>query len=103
MRSGKLDSKIKLQTSTHIVREDGVPIMTWTDFATVRAEILQSGTEQFYRAYGSVEEGQTIFRIRHLSGLNTSMRIIFEDRNYDIRKINEIRRKRGYEITAVAI
>lgn len=103
MRSGRLDTKIKLQTYSNTVREDGVPIVTWTDLATVRAEVIQSGTEQFFRAYGAVEEAQTIFRIRHFPDVNTSMQIVFEGRNYDIRKINEIRRKRGYEITAVAI
>lgn len=103
MRSGKLDASITLQSVSVTVGDDGAPIETWTDVATGRAEIIESGTERFFRSYGAVDQAQTIFRIRHVDGVDTAHRIVFAGKNYTIRKVNEIRRKRGYEITAVAI
>lgn len=103
MKAGKLDTLITIQTSTDTVRNDGVVISVWTDLAKVRAEIVESGTEQFYRVYGSVDEATTLFRIRYFDGLTTSHRIVMDGVNFDIREITEIRRKRGHEVKGVAI
>ncbi|MDP9571474.1 UNVERIFIED_ORG: SPP1 family predicted phage head-tail adaptor [Agrobacterium larrymoorei] len=101
MRAGKLDAKITVQYSTSVVQPGGNRITTWHDFIDARAEVIQSGTEQFFRAYGAVDVAQTIFRVRHISGLLATHRIVYGGVNYRITKINEIRRKRGFEITTV--
>ncbi len=101
MRAGKLDGKITIQYSTSVTQPGGNRITTWHDFANARAEVIQSGTEQFFRAYGAVDVAQTIFRTRHITGLLTTHRVVFNGTNYRITKINEIRRKRGFEITTV--
>lgn len=101
MRSGKLDAKIVVHYVTYVTQPGGNRVPTWHEFAKARAEVIQSGTEQFFRAYGAVDVAQTIFRIRYIAGLLTTHRIVFGGANYRITKINEIRRKRGFEITAV--
>lgn len=101
MRAGKLDASITIQSATYTTEPSGSQTVVWSDFAILRAEIVQSGTEQFFRAYGAVEEAQTIFRTRYVAGVETTHRILFGEATYRITKINEIRRKRGFEITAV--
>jgi SPP1 family predicted phage head-tail adaptor len=101
MRSGKLDARITVQKSQRVTQPGGNATITWSDFAKARAEVIQSGTEQFFRAYGVVDITQTVFRTRYIAGLLTTHRIVFQGTNYTIKKINEVRRKRGFEITAV--
>lgn len=102
MRAGKLDSTITLQRSTNTVEPDGAPVFTWTDIATMRAEIVTSNTEEFIRAYGASDESRTLFRLRYLDGITPADRIVLDGRIYEITSATEIRRRRGLEIMAVA-
>lgn len=102
MRGGKLDSTIVLQRSTHTVDPAGTPTFEWTDIATVRAEIVQSGTEEFLRAYGASDENLTLFRMRYVDGITNADRILFGGAVFNLRKVTEIRRRRGLEILAIS-
>ncbi|MCM2440705.1 phage head closure protein [Agrobacterium vitis] len=103
MRSGKLDALITLQVATNTTRPDGAVISEWSDFAKVRAEIIESGTERFFRAYGATDEDLTVFRIRYVAGLLMAHSILFNEKRFRIEHLTEIRRKRGWEIRAVSI
>lgn len=102
MQAGKMDKKIDIQRSTYEVNEYGTPVYTWTTFATVRAQVLQSGSEEFIRAYGASEETVTIFRIRFVSGVSTANRIIYKGKQLDIKEITEIQRRRGLELRTLS-
>lgn len=103
MRAGRLDRQITIQRSAYVVNEYGNPEFTWTDIATVRAQLVQAGTEEFLRAYGAIDETVIIFRIRWRVGLTTADRVVHDGQNHDIKEIKEIGRHRGLEIRTVAL
>lgn len=98
MRAGKLDRSITIQRFTSTVDEYGTPVMTWTDVATVRAQIMQASTEEFIRAYGASDKTVIIFRARWLSGITNADRISYDGANYNIKEVKEIGRRKGLEL-----
>lgn len=99
MRAGKLDETIEIQSySAGTPDEYGVSAPGYSAFATVRAQILQQSTEEFLRAYGETAMTAVVFRLRWLSGVTTSHRIVHEGRNFNIREVKEIGRGKGLEL-----
>ncbi len=100
MRAGKLDRTITIQSFTNTVNEYGTPIMTWNDVATLRAQIVQSSTEEFIRA-GAVDETVIIFRTRYLSGVTNADRIAYDGSTFNLKEVKEIGRRKGLELRCV--
>ncbi|MDW9626495.1 phage head closure protein [Sinorhizobium meliloti] len=103
MRAGRLDRSITIQRSTYEIDPAGSPVYTWTDIATVRAEIVQASTEEFIRSYGASDETLVIFRIRFLDGVTNADRVTFEGEHHNIKEVKEIRRRRGLELRTVRV
>ncbi len=103
MRSGKLDRTITLQAFTSSVNDFGTPIETWVDVATMRAERVETGTEEFVRGMGSEAETQAVFRVRWRDGVTVANRIIFEGRAFNIKRVEEIGRRKGLLVGAEAV
>ena len=100
MRAGKLDRKITIQRS--IETKDGPRVVTtWTEFATVRAELVKWSASEFSTGYGEAEAGTLVFRIRYLDGITTADRVTYDGIAYGIKEITEIGRRRGLELRAV--
>lgn len=97
MRSGKLDRSITVQSFTNTVNEYGTPIETWTDVATVRAQIIQSSTEE-YLTNGASDTTSIIFRTRYFQGLTTSNQVIYEGETFNVREVKEIGRRKGLDL-----
>ncbi|WP_320202389.1 phage head closure protein [Agrobacterium rosae] len=97
MRSGKLDRSITIQGFTNTVNEYGTPIETWTDVATVRAQIIQSSTEEFL-ADGASDTTSIIFRTRYFVGVTTSSQVIYEGETFNVREVKEIGRRKGLDL-----
>lgn len=97
MRAGNLDRTITVQSFTSTVNEYGTPIETWTDVATVRAQIITSSTEEFLTG-GASDTTSIIFRTRYFAGVTTSSQVVYEGGNYNIREVKEIGRRRGLEL-----
>lgn len=101
MQSARLDRKITLQQSITTQDTYGEPDVTWSDYADVWAEVrTQSGREIF--SAGKVAEVDAIFKIRYISSLDETWRIVYGSRNYDIKSIKELGRQDGLEILARA-
>lgn len=100
MRSGKLDRTIKIQGVTNTVNEYGSPVEVVTDKATLRAQIIQSSTEEFIRG-GAVDETVIIFRTRWLAGVTTADRIEYEGGEFNLKEVKELGRRKGLELRAV--
>lgn len=98
MRAGKLDRRITIQADSSTVNEYGVPVEAWSDFATVPAQIIQTSTEEYLRAYGETDSLAMIFRIRWLAGVTTNHRVVYEGKNLNIRETKEIGRRKGWEL-----
>lgn len=103
MRAGRLDQSITIQQFTHTVDDYGGPIQTWTDLATVRAQIVQQTTEEFIRGFGAADETAIIFRIRWLANVDAADRIVFDGRIHNLKEIKEIGRRKGLELRCVAM
>ncbi|WP_313193702.1 phage head closure protein [Shinella zoogloeoides] len=102
MRAGKLDKTITLQRFTSTVDDYGTPIETWTDLATVRAQIIQATTEEFMKGWGASTEAATVFRIRHMDGITPADRVTYQGRAYDLKEIKELGRREGLDLRCVA-
>lgn len=99
MRAGKLDRTIVIKTvSAGTPNASGTSSQTTTTFATVRAEFVQGGTEEFLRGYGETNALAVIFRIRWLAGVTTDHLVEYQGKNLNIREIKEIGRRRGLEL-----
>tara|TARA_R110002020_G_scaffold296135_1_gene511764 strand:- start:724 stop:1041 length:318 start_codon:yes stop_codon:yes gene_type:complete len=98
MRAGRLDREITLVAITTTQTEYGGSIATKTDFATLRAQLIEASTEDFLRSYGTAPETLTIFRTRWIEGVTTAMRLRYEGRSLEIVETKEIGRRIGLEI-----
>jgi SPP1 family predicted phage head-tail adaptor len=98
MRAGKLDRQIKIQSVSNTVDDYGTPVVTWTDFATVRAELVDPAIQEPARDYGETPNFTATFRIRWLADVTSLHRVQFEGRNLNIREVREIGRRRGLEL-----
>lgn len=97
MRSGKLDRSITIQSFANTVNEYGTPVSTWTDVATIRAQIITSSTEEFL-TNGASDESVIIFRTRYLLGISNSSRVLYDGDEYNVREVKEIGRRKGLEL-----
>lgn len=102
MRAGKLDRSITIQRFTSTVEEYGTPSQSWTDVATMRAQIVQASTEEFIRAFGASDETVIVFRLRWLAGVLLADRISYEGKLFNLKEIKEIGRRKGLELRCVA-
>lgn len=98
MRAGKLDRTITIQAFTNTVDDYGTPVETWTDVATIRAQKVEASTEEYLRGYGETDATVMIFRTRWLAGVTTSMRVVYEGCNFNIKETKEIGRRKGLEL-----
>lgn len=98
VHAGKMDRRITLQGFTNTVDDYGVPIPSWSNKATVWAELIERSTQEFVRAQGAQGESSVAFRIRHLDGIVTGDRVLFEGRTLNIKEIATIGRKVGIEL-----
>uniref|UniRef100_UPI003BABB206 phage head closure protein n=1 Tax=Stappia sp. TaxID=1870903 RepID=UPI003BABB206 len=99
MRAGKLDRSIVIQAYARTgTTPAGAPVMSWSDFATVRAQIVQASTEEFQRDYGEGGNTAIIFRLRWLDGVTVAHRVTYDGKILNIREMTEIGRRRGLEL-----
>lgn len=98
MRAGQLDRTIQIQSFSNTVNDYGTPVMTWTDLATVRAQIVQQSTDEFLATHGETDSFAAVFRIRWLAGVTTDHRVSYGGKFLNIREVKEIGRRKGLEL-----
>lgn len=103
MRAGKLDRTIVMRTVTYEDDGYGNSVPTETDFATLRAQVIEESTDEFIRTYGASTERLRIFRTRFVDGVTLSMTVVEEGRSYNLKQVKEIGRRRGLELRCVAV
>ncbi len=100
---GKLDRRITIQESVRGVGAAyGEPTQTWTDWATVWANVYSGAGRELEAARQITAEIDTQFQIRYVAGLKPTMRISYEGRIYDIYRIEEVGRRNRWNIWAKA-
>lgn len=104
MRTEELKHKITFQKRTTSTNENGFEEEVWKDFITcwAKAENLQG--REFFAAAVVQAEKTVKFTIRYLSTIASDMRILFEDKQYNINAIDNIKYKNKYmEIKALEV
>jgi len=102
MRPGRLDRRVVIERAAVVQNALGEEIESWSAWQTVWAEVAPLDGAERWQAQEVMAEAPTRFRLRWLPGLSVEDRIRYEDRLYDIHSINEIGRRRGWEVLAKA-
>lgn len=102
MRPGQLDRRIVIERAAVVQNDLGEEVESWSVWITVWAEVQPLDGSERWQAQEVMAEAPTRFRLRWLPGLSVEDRIRYDDRLYDIHSINEIGRRRGWEILAKA-
>ena len=76
MRAGRLNKRVTIQSPATGVDEYGSPIVGWTDFATVAAEVLDVSGREFLSAAAINSTVTSKITIRPLAGVTAAMRVI---------------------------
>lgn len=103
MQSGSLDRQIVIQHATTVQNAAGEEVETWEPFATVWARRLDvRGRERF----GSDQRFATrasVYRMRYLSGVSETMRVLDEGLTYQIVGLAGDARQDWAELTVEAV
>ena len=104
MEIGELRHKITFQKLTTTTNENGFEVEDWEDYKTVWAAITNLHGREYFEAAAVQKENTVKFTIRYFKGLDTSMRILFQGRQYNIISIDNIKYKNKYiEIKALEV
>ena len=101
---GDLRHRITFQKLTTSVNENGFELETWEDFKTVWAAVSNLHGREYFAAAAVQAENTVKFTIRYLTGLDTTMRIVFQGKQYNITAIDNIKYQNRYlEIKALEV
>lgn len=104
MEIGELRHKITFQKLTTCTNENGFEVETWENYKTVWAAVSNLYGKEYFEAAAVQKENTVKFTIRYFRGLDTSMRILFRDTEYNIISIDNIKYKNKYiEIKALEV
>jgi len=91
MDIGDLRHRIIFQKFTTTISENGFEVETWQDYKTVWASIFNLYGREYYQAAAVQAEKTVKFIIRYIEGIDTSMKILFKEKQYDIAFIDNIK------------
>jgi len=91
MKAEELKHRITLQIFTIVVNENGFEIETWIDFKTLWAAVTNLHGREYFAAAAVKAENTVKFTIRYIEGINESMRILFQEKQYNITSIDNIK------------
>lgn len=91
MSIGDLRHRITFQKLTSDVNENGFEVEGWQDYKTVWASVSNLSGREYYQA-AAIQAEQTVkFLTRYIEGIDTSMRILFRDKQYNITSIDNMK------------
>src|SRR5690606_30362543 len=102
VKAGRLDRRITIQREGETVDQYGTVKRAWSTVATVPAERLAQSTADFMQAFGEDTETVMAFRIRYRFGVETTDRVLFEGRAFNVVELKEIGRRVGLELRCEA-
>lgn len=102
LRAGDLDRRVTIQRAAVLTNDLGEEVPTWSEHATVWAQVVPVSDGERWRAAEVGAAVTTRFRIRWGFGVTPEDRIAYDGRIYDVTGVKEIGRREGQEITASA-
>ncbi|MVX64228.1 phage head closure protein [Clostridium chromiireducens] len=104
MPIGDLRHRITLQKFTTVVNENGFEEEAWQDYETVWASGSNLSGREYYQAATVQAEKTVKFLIRYIEEVDTSMRILFKNKQYNITSIDNMKYTNKYiEIKALEV
>jgi SPP1 family predicted phage head-tail adaptor len=104
MAIGDLRHRIILQKLTTLVNENGFEEEAWQNYKTVWASVSNLSGREYYQAAAVQAEKTVKLLIRYIQELDTSMRIFFKDKQYNITSIDNMKYANKYiEIKALEV
>lgn len=104
MAIGELKHRITFKRLVTTINENGFEVETWEDYKLVWASVSNLSGREFYQAAVIQAEKTVKFIIRYIKGIDTSMRILFRDKQYNITSINNMKYENKYiEIKALEV
>lgn len=98
INAGDLTRRITIQSKTVTQDTDGAEIVVYSTLATVWAQVITNSGREFYAAQKINAETTAVFRIRYRTGIETTSRVQYGNRYFDILHINDVD-ERHEEIT----
>lgn len=95
-RAGELNRQITIQQLLQSKDSEGGLVDSWSDFATdIWASVDNySGNEPSIVKHGGlVGVSRVLFKIRYLSGISNTMRIVYDGKNHAIKHVSNWREK----------
>jgi SPP1 family predicted phage head-tail adaptor len=94
LASGTLDTLITIQSRTVTQNSVGEAVETWTDTAYMHAHKSSRSGREFYSASRTVAEDAVFFTIRHMDGLDSTMRVLHGADTYNITAVRYSEKRR---------
>lgn len=92
----KLNKRITIQEYTEYKTDEGMYIKEWKDKATVWASIKNLHGGEFFQAQAVNSKATCKMRIRYIKGLDTNMRIKYNEKSYNIVYLDDINERHEY-------
>jgi SPP1 family predicted phage head-tail adaptor len=89
---------VTVQQPSQTRNEVGETSLTWSDYATVWADVRSLGGREAQRYAETIGLSTHKVTIRYLDGLISSMRVIYDSRTLEIGQINELERRWTQEL-----
>lgn len=96
MSIGELRHRITFQRLALVVNENGFEVETWQEYRTVWASVSNLSGREYYQAAAVQEEKTIKFLIRYIEDIDTLMKILFNDKQYNITSIDNMKYKNKY-------
>lgn len=98
MDASRLDRRIRLEQRAVTRADDGSETSAWSLVAEVWAQVVPLRGQERYGAGAEQPERDARVRIRWRPGISAGMRVVYEDRAWDIQAVLEVGRREGLDL-----
>ncbi len=90
VNAGELRHRITIRKPSVTQDDIGNEIVSWGDFVKTWAAAQNLHGSEYFAAAARQAEKTVKFKIRYVRGIDTTMRIVFRDKEYDIKSVDDI-------------
>lgn len=90
MRIGQLRRRITIQQPVEVTDQYGTPAIQWQEFATVWAAVEPIRGREYILLKNTNSELTVRIRIRYLPGVTNAMRVVYDDRVFNIESVIDV-------------
>lgn len=103
MRAGKLQHRVQIERHQELVSDSGYVRKVWLPILTTRAQLKEASTTEFLTGQIEGDTARAVFLIRwSAQSITTADRITLGGQAWNITSLQEIGRRCGLELRAVA-